>query len=357
MTMEAQALPFFTADLPGCGGRLKAEPAHFIVEEAPLYAPDGAGPHLHICLTREGWTTRQVVEALGRLFAVPPGAIGYAGMKDRHARCTQVFSVPGLQPAAAQRIAEELPFQVLWAQQHHGKLKLGHLLGNRFQITVTDLAVPVAEARQRAQAIAAVVVQRGLPNFFGPQRFGINGSNIARGRAALLGAGPRDKWLRRLLISAYQSHLFNTYLQRRLALDLFDRLVVGDVAKKTDTGGMFDVKEPVVEQPRLDRGEINYTGPIYGAKMWAAKAEAAELEAAVLQEAELAVEHFRRARVEGSRRPGRLLLRDLSMAVDDAGLHLTFFLPKSAYATIVLREFTKVDVDAAAWADESEEEG
>lgn len=357
MTMEALVLPFFTADLPGCGGRLKAEPAHFVVEEAPLYPPDGAGPHLHVCLTREGWTTRQVVEALARLFDLRPSDIGYAGMKDRHARCTQVFSLPGLQAAAAQRIAAELPFEVLWAQPHRNKLKLGHLLGNHFQIMVTDLDAPVDEARQRAQAIAAVLAQRGLPNFFGPQRFGIDGANVARGRAALLGAGPRDKWLRRLLISAYQSHLFNMYLQRRLALHLFDRLLLGDVAKKTDTGGMFDVKEPIVEQPRFDGGEINFTGPIYGFKMWAAKDKAAELEAVVLQEAELTMEHLRRARVEGSRRPGRLLLRDLNLTVDDAGLHLAFFLPKSAYATVVVREFTKVDVDAAAWADESEDEG
>lgn len=353
---DFQALPFFTAQLPGCGGRIKAEPAHFIVEEVPLYSPDGAGSHLYVALRREGWTTRQVVEALARLFDLRPDDIGYAGLKDRHARCTQVFSLPGLQPAAAQRIAEALPCEMLWAELHRSKLKPGHLLGNRFQITVTELAVPPAEAQQRAEAIAAVLQQRGLPNFFGPQRFGIEGANIPRGRAALLGAGPREKWLRRLMISAYQSHLFNVYLWRRLELGLFDRLLMGDVAKKTDTGGMFDVTDPAAEQPRLDRGEINFTGPLYGHKMWAAKAEAGELEAAVLQEAGLELEQFRRARVEGSRRPGRLLLRDLRLAVDETGLHLAFFLPKSAYATIVVREFTKSDADTAAWADESEED-
>lgn len=341
--MDSTALPFYTAHLPGTGGRIKADPTHFVVEEVPLYEPDGAGQHLHVRLTRSGWTTRQVVEALARLYGLPAADIGYAGLKDRHAVCTQTFSLPGLQPADAQRIAAELPFQVHWARLHHGKLKLGHLLGNCFRITVTDLAVPAEEALARSQAVAAVLRAQGLPNFFGTQRFGINGANVERGRAALLGSGPRDKWLRRLLLSAYQGHLFNLYLQQRLALGLFHRLLLGDVAKKTDTGGMFDVADAEAEQPRYDRQEINYTGPLFGAKMWPAKAQAAELEQAILDQAGLTVEHFRRAYVHGSRRPARLLLRSLEVTADTSGLHLAFFLPKGAYATVVVREFTKTE--------------
>ncbi|MCS6843010.1 MAG: tRNA pseudouridine(13) synthase TruD [Caldilineales bacterium] len=354
--MDPTAPPFFTADLPGCGGRIKADPAHFVVEEVPLYEPDGSGQHLHVRLTRSGWTTRQVVEALARLYNVPAGDIGYAGLKDRHAVCTQTFSLPGLKPEDARRIADELPFQVHWARLHHGKLKLGHLLGNRFRITVTELAVPVEEALARAQAVAAVLVARGLPNYFGAQRFGVNGANVGRGRAALMGGGPRDKWLRRLMLSAYQSYLFNLYLQHRLDLGLFDRVLPGDVAKKTDTGGMFDVVDAEAEQPRYDRQEINYTGPLYGAKMWPAKAQAAELEQAVLDQVELTLEHFRRAHVQGSRRPARLLLKSLEVAADQEGLHLAFFLPKGAYATVVVREFTKTEADSTQFLDSGEED-
>ena len=76
-------LPFITAELPGCGGRLKAEPAHFVVQELPLYEPSDEGDHLYVSLTREGWNTRQVAEALARLYDVPVRDIGYAGFNQR----------------------------------------------------------------------------------------------------------------------------------------------------------------------------------------------------------------------------------------------------------------------------------
>ena len=101
--MEPASLPFITADLPGTGGRLKAEPAHFIVEEIPLYEAGGSGAHLYISLTREGWTTRRVADALADLFAVSRRDVGFAGLKDRNARCTQTFSLPGLATSSCRR--------------------------------------------------------------------------------------------------------------------------------------------------------------------------------------------------------------------------------------------------------------
>ncbi len=254
-------LPTITPELPGTGGVLKAEPAHFVVEEIPLYEASGSGAHLYVSLTREGWTTRRVADALADLFGLSRRDVGFAGLKDRNARCTQTFSLPGLAPEDADRIEPALPFQVHWARQHNNKLKVGHLLGNHFRITVTDLAVPPAEALSRSQAIAAAIAQCGVPNFFGPQRFGHEGGNVAKGRAALLGQGPRrDPWLTKLLISAYQSHLFNRYLTRRMAAGLFGLVLPGDVCKKADTGGMFEVEDAAAEQPRYVRGEITRPG-------------------------------------------------------------------------------------------------
>ncbi len=342
--MDTPTLPFITAELPGIGGRLKAEPAHFVVEELPLYEASGSGTHLYISLTREGWTTRRVADALAELFGVSRRDVGFAGLKDRNARCTQTFSLPGLAPAEASRIEPALPFQVNWARLHNNKLKTGHLLGNRFRIVVTDLAVPADEALRRGQAIAATIAQRGVPNFFGAQRFGYDGSNVAKGRDALLGQGPRhDPWLTKLLISAYQAHLFNRYLERRIAADLFGQLLAGDVCKKADTGGMFEVQDPIAEQPRYAAGEITFTGPLFGKKMWDALGPAAELETSVLAEAELSRDALRQARADGTRRPARLWLPAIDLTVVEQGLAVTFALPKGAYATVVLREFCKSD--------------
>ena len=347
-------LPYVTPELPGVGGQLKAEPSAFVVEEIPVYDASGEGSHLYVSLTREGWTTRKVVEALADLYGIDRGAVGYAGMKDRHARCTQTFSLPNLQPQDAQRIQDELPFTVNWARCHGNKLKVGHLLGNRFTITVTDLSVGPDAARARVAAIAEAIARRGLPNFFGAQRFGIDGQNVARGRAAFLGNGPREKWLSRLLISAYQSHLFNSYLAQRMERGSFGQLLDGDVCKKADTGGMFEVDDPATEQPRFERGEIAYTGPIFGKKMWAAARDAAGLENAILAEAGLSDKELRRCRSDGSRRPARLWLPDIALAVDPTGLQATFSLPKGAYATVVMREFTK-SADAMSQLPEEDE--
>lgn len=348
------ALPYITPELPGVGGRLKAEPSSFVVEEIPVYEASGEGSHLYVSLTREGWTTRKVVEALANLYGIDRGAVGYAGLKDRHARCTQTFSLPNLQPADAQRIRDELPFTVNWARCHSNKLKVGHLLGNRFTITVSELSVDPDTALMRAAAIADALAARGLPNFFGAQRFGIDGQNVARGREAFLGNGPREKWLNRLLISAYQSHLFNSYLAQRIEQGLFDRLLDGDVCKKADTGGMFEVADPAAEQPRFDRGEITYTGPLFGKKMWAAARAAAALENQILAQAGLGEEELRRCHSDGSRRPARLWLPDIALTVDLTGLQATFSLPKGAYATVVMREFIKSADDMNQLPEEDE---
>ncbi len=390
--LQGLALPFVTGELPGTGGSIKQIPEHFIVEEVPLYAAEGSGPHVYVNLTRAGWTTRDVVVKLGQCFDVPVRDIGYAGLKDRQALATQTFSVPGIDPqTAAARISDQLPFQVNWVRPHRNKLRTGHLLGNRFTIFVADV-VPGAAAR--AAAIADRLLDRGLPNFYGPQRFGRNGDNAVQGYQALLGRGPRQQlghrpsqhWLRDLVVSAFQAALFNLYLVRRWEAALFFTLLQGDVAKKHTTGGLFVVEDPVREQPRFEAREISHTGPMVGSKMMAASGPAGELEAGVLAEVSLPAGAFKKAHVEGSRRLGRLLIEGLS--ISDAGPHLgertlqggevgpqlgvrtppeegsvqldvqspmerqtglwlRFQLPKGAYATNVLREFMKHEVSLA----------
>jgi tRNA pseudouridine13 synthase len=125
----------------------------------------------------------------------------------------------------------------------------------------------------------------------------------------------------------------------------FDRLLVGDVAKKYATGGMFDVVDLAAEQARYLAQEISFTAPLFGSKMWAAKEEAAAFENAILVQADLPETAWQRARVEGTRRLGRLLLPDLQIEPrDEDKLVFQFSLPKGAFATIVLREFMKVDL-------------
>ncbi|MCD6289823.1 MAG: tRNA pseudouridine(13) synthase TruD, partial [Anaerolineae bacterium] len=183
-----------------------------------------------------------------------------------------------------------------------------------------------------------------LPNYYGVQRFGVNRDNAIRGREVLLGGkGPRQRWLRRFFLSAYQSALFNLWLSERIRRGWFDRLLVGDIAKKTDTGGLFEVEDLEAEIGRFQRKEITYTGPIYGARMRWANGDPGALEREILEREGVTVEMLRRARLDGSRRPARLFLHDLRIETCPQGLLFTFTLPKGAYATTVLREFMKTE--------------
>lgn len=355
-------LPYLSAHLPGIGGRLRMALDDFTVEELPLYEASGEGQHLYINLTKRGMTTKEVQRTLERLFGLRQGSVGFAGLKDKHAVTTQTFSIevahqqPSTDDEMVVRIQDEADITINWARRHNNKLRPGHLLGNRFQILVTEVAGDPTSALTQAQAIRTELQQRGVPNYFGPQRFGIDGANVAKGQAILQGQRrERNPWLRKFLISAYQSYLCNRYLAQRLERDLFDQLLAGDVAKKYATGGMFDVVDLTAEAPRYTAQEISFTAPIYGAKMWEAKAEAGRLEAAIVEAAALPADSWQKAKIEGTRRMGRLLLPDLTIAPVADGLLFTFALPKGAFATTVLREFMKVDAAALAAIDSEDE--
>jgi len=341
--MPLSNLPFITSDLPGTGGEIKVEPDHFIVEEVPLYEPSGVGDHLFVSITRSGQTTQEIVQALASALGVPARNIGYAGLKDKHARTTQVFSLPGVQPDQLTNLDQNIDAVINWAIPHNKKLRPGHLLGNRFTITVLNPTAP--DAPDRADTILEALHQRGLANFFGAQRFGKFGDNAEQGLAILTGQKkrPRAKWLHKLLASAYQSQLFNQYLAVRIERNIYDRILAGDLVKKTDTGGMFTVKDAATDQERFDHREITFTGPLFGYKMRQPLGDAAALEAEILQSSPVTEQQWRSNRVQGNRRAGRLFLAPVDLEPHPQGFNLSFFLPKGAYATILLREIIKSD--------------
>jgi tRNA pseudouridine13 synthase len=147
--------------------------------------------------------------------------------------------------------------------------------------------------------------------------------------------------LTRLLISAYQSQLFNAYLALRIQRGLFDKIMMGDLAKKTDTGGMFVVEDATTDQARFDRRQITFTGPLFGYKMRQPLADAAALEAEILATSPVTTEQWRKHRTDGNRRVGRIFLQPIDVKPVAYGVRLSFYLPKGAYATILLREVMK----------------
>ena len=342
-------LPFRTPDLPGIGGRIRILPEDFRVTEIPAYEPTGNGPHLYISVTRTGHTTPEVVNLLAQALNADRDAVGYAGLKDKRACATQTFSVlasNGFTPDeewAARRLAAETSLQVNWMRCHGNKLRTGHLRGNRFDILVRHPDIPSAEAVARTQAVACVLRRDGLPNWFGPQRFGHEGQNVVKGwRIVHRGWRARRRWLHKLLLSSYQSWLCNRYLSLRMREGLLDRCLAGDVARKHETGGMFLVEDADADTRRQAAGEISFTAPMYGHRMWVAEGAAGELEERILAEQELVGFNWKQSKVTGTRRTGRLVPSDLSVQGEAEGIRLSFSLPKGGYATAVLREVMKV---------------
>lgn len=345
-------LPPLTAALPGTGGVIRQATEDFRVEELPLYLPEGSGSHAYAFVEKRALTTRDLVLAL-MVQGLKESEIGVAGLKDKHAVTQQWLSVPN-RHAEALGALEALPgVRVLETSRHRNKLGIGHLRGNRFAIRVRD-AEP--DALTRAEATVKVLAAQGVPNYFGPQRFGRFGTNAVDGLKLIRGEKvPGGHRLKRFFLSALQSQLFNYLLKLRLERGLFDRVVVGDWAKKHDTGGVFRAEDADAETPRALRGEISATGPLYGKKVRVSEGEAGELETEVLAHFGLRWLDFR-AR-HGSRRPTRIFLEGVEITPEVDGFSLAFSLPKGAFATGVLREVMKVEVDEPLTSeDEGDEE-
>src|SRR5882724_5989033 len=227
-------------------------PEDFVVDEVPLYAHSGAGEHLYVRVEKRGYTTPAMLRAVTRAAGVDERDVGYAGLKDKHAVTRQWLSLPSKARAPSEW---QLPegISVVEHTRHSNKLRTGHLLGNRFRIT---LDTPDLGALEAASVIATQLRARGLFNYFGGQRFGRRGDGLRQAIDWLRAGGKvhgLPRFLSKLYPSVIQAEVFNRYFSARRALGL-DRLLVG---------------------------EVHLTGPIFGPKARPASGDAAALERSV----------------------------------------------------------------------------
>jgi tRNA pseudouridine13 synthase len=350
--MEPKTPPLLTADLPGIGGRIKHVPEDFEVEELPAYQPSGEGGFLFLWVEKRDMGAEYFVRQIAKRLGLPNGEVGTAGLKDRRAVTRQMVSVPDSVAERIEAINGD-DIRVLSVGRHGNKLRPGHLHGNRFKILIRDVD---AEATPKLDAIVARIRQLGLPNYYGPQRFGRDGETLKLGMALLRKeelprladgrrANLRNPFLRKLALSAAQASLFNHCLAARLGDGLFRTVLVGDVMAKWPFGGMFVAEDEPVEQARFDVRETVHAGPIFGRKTFASAADAAQREARVLADAGLSKEAFGGfgKLVQGTRRHNLVYLEDLSAIPEPEGIRLAFTLPAGSYATVLLQEVMKND--------------
>jgi len=347
-----QDFPYLTADVAPLAGVYKARPEDFVVVELPAYEACGSGEHLFFEIEKRGLTTHDALARIGRALGLPARAIGCAGLKDQLGITRQVLSVQGV----ADGVLEQLDvrgLRVLSVRRHKNKLRIGHLRGNRFEIKVRDAR---ANELGALRGVLEVLGRRGVPNYFGEQRFGARGDTWCVGRALLLGdageavawiagkPGPRDSgrvlrareafdareferaadaWpggyrscirlcramaknggnakralhaldrnLLRFYTSAYQSWLFNHVVAERIGE--IDRVLEGDLAWLHRNGAVFLVKDVAVDQPRAEQLEISASGPLFGRRMSTPLGRPLEIEREVLRASGHAEEAFAR---------------------------------------------------------------
>ncbi len=320
---------------------LKAQPEDFEVEEIAKMEPAGSGDHCWVWIEKRDLTTPEAARRLAHAVRVDPRGIGWAGLKDRHAVTRQWLSIPGVTP---DQVTETTVagLRVLDARPHPRKIRSGVLAGNRFRLLLREVDrahLPLL------REILQELMRRGAPNYFGGQRFGRDGRNVEAAKAWLVGGGrpPRDRFRRKLFVSSLQSAVFNHVLARRIRDGTMDRVLPGDLLKKTRGGRAFHSTEPTLDQKRLDHWELSPTGPIFGAKMQRSNGAAGAIEAAAEAEHGLGPEVYRAMGKlgAGTRRPLRVRIEAPELETCADGVRLCMTLPSGAYATEVLRELFK----------------
>jgi len=331
----------------------------FVVEELPLYEFSGEGEHLVMFIRKKNLSTMELVGILARYLGIQNKEIGYAGLKDKHAMTKQYISLHRNHEEALENFEHE-SIKILSKTYHNNKIRIGHLKGNRFYIKLKKVnptsAIKIDEALKNISDL-------GMPNFFGYQRFGNDGDNHIDGEKIAKGEKKeRNPKVRKLLISAYQSHLFNMWLSRRLEINTlvsnFEakelesllnmpiesikklkeqkhpfKLISGDIMEHYPHGRLFDFDGTEHDFSRFNERGISVTGMLCGKKVKLSTDLAGEIEKDF--DDDINADGARRyawvypTEVEGRFKPV------------EAQYELNFTLPKGSYATVLIEEIAK----------------
>lgn len=331
-----------------------SSPRDFTVEEIPLYEFTGEGEHLVLKVRKKELTTWEMIDIFSGFLGIKRKEIGYAGLKDKHAMTIQSISLPA---KFEEKITafEHPQIKILEMIRHNNKIRVGHLKGNRFQIRLKKV---LGLQKDKLDSGLKWIKTNGVPNYFGNQRFGTDGTNWIDGKKILEGQLKiRDRKTREFLIGSYQSYLFNRWLSKRMELNLllekfseeetetlmqlpggslkgtrqqpqFYKLLQGDVMMHYPYGRLFEAEDLQEEAERFASKDIAPTGLVPGSKTKRASGVARVIESQFDEEMNL----------YGARRYAWIQVTDIKgkYVEEKAHYELSFMLPKGSYATNVL---------------------
>ena len=327
----------------------------FIVSEIPLYEFTGEGEHLILHIRKKDMTTWEMIKAIARYCKIKERDIGYAGLKDKNAMTMQYISLLAKDNEEKLKRFNHDKIKILNSYRHNNKIRVGHLKGNHFKVRLKKV---LGVQRDKLDSVLKWVKANGVPNYFGVQRFGNQGENYKEGRAILEGKLKiRDKKTRTFLINAYQSHLFNAWLSKRIELSLlleafseedaqkvfklpkgslkgtkeqphFFKLLEGDLMMHYPYGRVFELESLEDEAKRFKEWDIAPTGLLAGKRTTRTQKVAGLIE-----------KNYDEPIVQnGARRYAWVRVTDIKKYYVEEKAHyeLEFSLPKGSYATNVL---------------------
>lgn len=337
----------------------KQSPRDFVVEELPLYDFSGEGEHLVLFVRKKNMSTLELVSIIAKYLGIKNKEIGYAGLKDKHAMTKQYISIHKKYEEAMDNFSHD-GVKIVSKTYHNNKIKIGHLKGNRFYINLKKVnptsALKIDEALKN-------ISEQGIPNFFGYQRFGNDGDNHIEGEKIAKGEKKeRNPKIKKLLINAYQSHLFNLWLSRRLEINTLIKnfkpselesllnmplseiekmksqkhpfkLISGDIMEHYPYGRLFDFNGDEDDLKRFLDRDISVTGLLCGTKVKTSS------DAAGIIEKEFDDE----INADGARRYAWVYPTDVEGRFKPIEAHyeMNFTLPKGSYATVLIEEIAK----------------
>lgn len=332
---------------PGVG-RFRELPEDFRVDELEMTEPTGDGQHVWLNVEKMCSNTEWVARELANLAGVRVRDVGYAGMKDRYAITTQWFSVDlqGRPEPDWGRLCDG-GFIVKKVTRHRRKLRRGELRGNRFRIRLRGFGSQNSKWLSKRMEVLS---RHGLPNYFGPQRFGVRGSNLERAREVFRGSALPSRYLLGIYLSAARAQLFNMLLSARVKLGVWAVVVPGDAVLSPHNARAFlhhrcrEAREGRLES-LVFSGSLHPSGPLWGRGLPPSVGYARALE---LRAVELSAEL--RAGLESyfvghDRRSLRVMLNAPAVTwmhpPNGDDVVVEFSLSKGAYATAVLRELAR----------------
>ncbi len=326
----------FALGKPSATGQFKASAEDFKVKELLGFEFTGTGEHLCLHIEKQGLNTEELIKALSKALSKPIRAISYAGLKDKHAITTQWVSVhcPGEQIEGAETLGGN-GWRVIEATRHAKKIRHGAVKSNRFLLVIKEIS-DIDNVEERLKHIKTM----GVPNYFGPQRFGIQGQNIVKAEQMLMGERRvKDRFLKGMYFSAARSFLFNQILSARVAQNTWQQAIPGDVMQLSGSQSFFhiDLPDKAINQ-RIQDKDIVPASVLWGKSPSLTSAGAQKVQQQALMGLEHLCDALAQHDLKRAYRAHRLDVEEPTWTWHRNQLTLEFTLTAGGYATSVLRE-------------------